>query len=208
MRLIVIGCEYAGKSTLIDGLAALGKDLGMRVHLDDHFSIPDEFFLKPDDQAAMLAMPPTIKERFQRFQVYYHVHLVSHYDDILLGGYHIEEAIYGRRYYYPAVRIPDYVHQIEAQLPNDTILCLLTASPEVIRARMKAAPHRYPIVRPEDVETVSQEFESLFRTSWLARRLAIDTSALSPEGLLDTFRRRVKPFLSTHDLLRWPQTDR
>ncbi len=59
MRLIVIGCEYAGKSTLIDGLAALGKDLGMRVHLDDHFSIPDEFFLKPDDQAAM-PLPPEL----------------------------------------------------------------------------------------------------------------------------------------------------
>ena len=40
MRLVAIGCEYAGKTTLIDALMAWGDKVGVHFHLDDHFSIP------------------------------------------------------------------------------------------------------------------------------------------------------------------------
>lgn len=206
MRLILIGCEYAGKTCLVDALDAWGKDRGIPFHLDDHFSIPDQFFLSPDDQQAMLGMPPTIKERFQRFQIYYHLDVIANHGDVLLAGFHIEEAIYGPRYYYPGHAWPPYQRRIETHLPADTILLQVTASPEVIRQRMSASPHRYPVVPAEDVEAVSQQFEAEYRASWIERKLRIDTSNLQPEQLLPTFLRQVTPLLDTRDLLRLPRT--
>ena len=51
----------------------------------------------------MLTVSPGIKERFQRFQLVYHIRLMHEYEDILLGGFHIEEQVYGPKYYYPAL---------------------------------------------------------------------------------------------------------
>jgi len=203
MRLIVIGCEYSGKTTLIDALMAWGSKSGIHFHLDDHFSVPDQYFLSSDDQQAMLAMPPTIKERFQRFQIYYHISVLKNHGDCLLGGFHVEEAIYGGRYYYPGHAWPAYQRKIETELPSDTILLLLQASPEVIRRRMEVSPHLYPIVPPEDVAAVSKEFEADYRASWIERKFTIDTSDLSPDDLIQTFRRQVVPYLDTRDLLRF-----
>jgi len=203
MRLVLIGCEYAGKTTLVDALDAWGKERGIHFHLDDHFSIPDQFFLSPEDQQAMLVIPPTIKERFQRFQIYYHLDVIANHSDVLLAGFHVEEAIYGPRYNYPGHAWPPYQRKIETHLPSDTILLLLTATPEVIRRRMAASPHQYPVVPPEDVEAVSREFEVEYRASWIERKLRLDTSELPPGQLLPTFLRQVKPLLETRDLLRW-----
>lgn len=204
MRLIVIGCEYTGKTTLIDGLYAWGEARGIHYHLDDHFSIPDQFFLNAEEQAAMRALPPTIKERFQRFQIYYHVaSVIAHHADTLLGGFHIEEAIYGPRYYYPGKAFPDYHRRIERDLPDDTILLLLTARPDVIRRRMETSPHAHPLVGPDEVEEISREFEREYRLSWLDRRFTLDTSDLAPARLVTTFLERVTPLLSERDLLRW-----
>jgi hypothetical protein len=203
MRLVVIGCEYAGKTTLIDMVDAWGKPRGIQFHLDDHFSIPDQFFLKKPDQEAMIAMPPTIKERFQRFQIYYHIHVMRNHEDVLLGGFHIEEAIYGPRIYYPGNAFPPYQRKIEAELPGDTILLLLAASPEVIWRRMEEAPHPYPVVKREQVVAINEAFEAEYRASWIGRKLRIDTSDLTPDQLFDSFMKLVIPQLDTRDLLRW-----
>ena len=69
MRLIVVGCEYSGVTTLIDGLYAWGNDREIHYHLDDHFTIPDAYHLDAEEQKGMLGMLPAIKERFQRFQL-------------------------------------------------------------------------------------------------------------------------------------------
>ena len=202
MRLVVIGTEYAGKTTLIDALMEWGDSIGIHHHLDDHFSIPDRQFLSAEDQRAMLAMPPIIKERFQRFQIYYHVHVLQNHADCLLGGFYIEAAIYGPRYYYPQNPWPPYQRTIEAELPQDTILLLLTASPEAIRRRLREAPHADQIVPAEDVEAVSAEFEREWRQSVLREKLRIDTTDLTPTQLLAEFQRRIVPFLDTRDLAR------
>jgi hypothetical protein len=41
---------------------------------------------------------PAIKERYQRFQISYHVEVLAHWEHCILAGFHIEEAIYGPRY--------------------------------------------------------------------------------------------------------------
>lgn len=199
MRLILVGCEYAGKTTLADALHAWGQERGRRFHMDDHFTIPDELH-GTEEQEAMLALPAAIKERFQRFQVQYHVHVLDINDDIILVGFHIEEVIYGPRYYYPGLKVT-YPRLIERQLPTDAILVLLTARPDVIRERMAAAPHRHPVVQPADVEEVQQQFEAEFAASWIRRKVRLDTSELAPDQILDRFLAVVRPQLDVRDLL-------
>jgi hypothetical protein len=203
MRLVLIGTEYTGKTALCDALMEWGGKHGVLFHLDDHFTIPDKYFLSPEDQKAMLGMPPIIKERFQRFQIYYHIGVANDYEDCLLGGFHIEEAIYGGRYHYPGFGWAPYQRKIETELPDDTILLLLTARPDVIRQRMASAPNDHPVVPAADIEAISQEFQHEFLHSWIHRKLTIDTSDLTPETLFSTFMERVKPCLSERDLLRW-----
>lgn len=203
MRLVLIGTEYTGKTALVDALMDWGGKHGILFHLDDHFTIPDKYFLSPEDQKAMLALSPIIKERFQRFQIYYHIAVANDYEDCLLGGFHIEEAIYGGRYHYPGFAWAPYQRKIETELPKDTILLLLSARPEVIRQRMAAAPHDYPVVPSGDIEAVSKEFLAEYGASWIHRKLQIDTSDLTPDSLFKTFMQRIKPCLDTRDLLRW-----
>ena len=125
MRVIAVGCEYSGVSTLIDQVHQWGLSRGISHHLDDHFTIPDAYHLSDEEQLAMLAMLPAIKERFQRFQIVYHVRLLHRYRDILLGGFHIEEKVYGPKYYYPGIDID--IREYEPDMPDDTILVHLYA---------------------------------------------------------------------------------
>jgi hypothetical protein len=202
MRVIVVGCEYAGVSTLINGLDEWGKARGIRHHLDDHFTIPDAYHLDEEEQRAMLDMLPAIKERFQRFQLVYHVRLLHRYRHILLGGFHIEEAVYGPRYYYPGKA--QAVREYEPDMPDDTILVHLHARPEIIRQRMDDSPHPHQLVPADDVPEILQAFEQEVRLCWIRRKFDIDTSSLSPEQLLATFLERSIPHLSADDAAARP----
>lgn len=203
MRLILTGCEYAGKSTLASALHAWGPQHGFQFHLDDHFSVPDASLRTDEERRYAAGAPPAMKERFQRFQIYYHLHLLNVYDDICLVGFHCEEAVYGPRYYYPGRGLPqDYHRRIETDMPRDTILCLLWAKPDVLRARQEAAPHSYPLVGPEDLAEVQGAFEREVAASWLKRKIRLDTSELTPETVLPAFLAAVKRHLRERDLLR------
>ena len=188
----MIGTEYAGKTALIDGLMEWGAAHGIHFHLDDHFSIPDRQFLSEADTRVMVELPPVIKERYQRFQIFYHVHVLEDHEDCLLGGFHIEEKIYGRRYYYPDDVFPmRYLRKLESLIPHDTILLLLEA-----RAGGDPPPdaastaHDYPIVPPEDVESVSQGVRGRVPSLVARAEVRIDTSDLTPEQLLAAFRKQ------------------
>ena len=169
MRLIIVGCEYSGVTTLINGLYDWGNARGVHHHLDDHFTIPDAFHLSAEEQQAMLQLLPTIKERFQRFQIVYHVRVLHRHQHCLLGGFHIEEAVYGPRYYYPGIAVE--IRQYEPELPDDVILVHLHARPDVIRQRMESAPHPQPLVPSSDVEEILDRFREEVRLSWIRRRI-------------------------------------
>ena len=202
MRLIVAGCEYVGKTTLVNALAEWGTPYGFQFHLDDHFTIPDAYHLPEEERDGMWNMNPVLKERFQRFQIFYHVHLLQKYDHILLAGFHLEEAVYGPRYYYS---LPvTYLREAEMDMPTDTILALLTARPEVLQARMEADPHDFSLVQPSDIEEVQAQFEQEFAQALLWRKFRFDTSDLQPEELLPKFLKAVQGYLNAADLVRLP----
>ncbi|MBI4550784.1 MAG: hypothetical protein HY710_00805 [Candidatus Latescibacteria bacterium] len=200
MRLIAVGCEYTGKTTLLESLMTWGAERGIRFHLDDHFSIPDRQFLSPADKQVMLNLTPVLKERFQRFQVVYHVRLLDKYEHILLAGFHIEEAVYGPLYYYPGIAFP-WNREFEKEMPDDVILLLLTARPDVIERRMTGTPHESPIVQKQDIEKVLRRFEEEFGASWIKHKIQVDTSDMTPDDLSRTFHQVVIPHLNTRDLL-------
>jgi len=197
MRVIAVGCEYSGVSTLIEGLNRWGLARGIQHHLDDHFTIPDAFHLSDEEQQAMLVMLPAIKQRFQRFQIVYHVRLLHRYRHILLGGFHIEERVYGPKYYYPGINIE--IRGYEPDMPDDAILVHLHATPDAIRARMTAAPHPHQLVPSGDVPEILERFQQEVSQSWIRRKFAIDTTDLTPAQLLDTFLERSIPHLNPGD---------
>ena len=137
----------------------------------------------------MLTVSPGIKERFQRFQLVYHIRLMHEYEDILLGGFHIEEQVYGPKYYYPALDgwiksapCPPVLRSLthptcplpacadngastrkyEKEIPQDSILVHLKASPDVIHQRMEDDPHDTQLVQPDEVEEVQALFAAQY----------------------------------------------
>ena len=200
MRVIVIGCEYSGVTTLIEGLMAWGDERGIHHHLDDHFTIPDSQHLAPEDAAMMQNLTPLLKERFQRFQIVYHVRLLHRFEHILLGGFHIEEEIYGPHYYYPGVPIIG-VREYEVEMPPDTLLVHLTARPEVIRARMQQTPHGHTLIQTDDIPMLLDRFREKYHESWIKEKIEIDTSDLTPQQLLQAFLDKSVPHLNSRDLL-------
>ena len=60
MRCVFVGTEYSGKSTLIDQLTAYYRQRSLRVHGDDHFTIPDAT-LSPESRAAYVHYPNDVR---------------------------------------------------------------------------------------------------------------------------------------------------
>jgi hypothetical protein len=200
MRVLAAGCEYSGVSTLLTGLMDWGHERNIHFHHDDHFSVPDHLHLEPEDQRAMVAMSPTLKERFQRMQMGYHFGVLRRHQDCLFSGFHIEEAVYGDRYYYPGVPTANPM-ACEPDIEPDTILVHLHARPEVIRERMAADPHEYNLIRQEDIPQLQKEFAHYCGHSSLVHKVNIDTSDLTAAKLLKTFFEQAKPHLPVRDLL-------
>ena len=204
MKVIVIGCEYAGKSTFALKLVEWGKKHDFWFHLDDHFTIPDSSLPKKD-RDVMLSLSPQFKERFQRFQSIYHVRIMNNYRDALEVGFYSEDTIYGPLYYgyephFLAIR---HGRRLEKELPDDTILVLLTASPDTIRKRMDENPHEYQVIRKEDILKVLKAFEEEFQASTIHSKIKIDTSELEPEQVLKVFLKEARQkHLTSLDLVR------
>ena len=201
MRLILIGTEYVGKTTLANALRDWGMGVGKKFHMDDgDFTIPDYHHLNQEDQLTMWNMSPVLKERFQRMVIYYHLEILERYNDCIFGGFHIEEKIFGPRYYHPGHEVT-YHRWLEHKMPGNCILVHMTCDPEVIRRRMKEYPHPYQLVESNEIGDIMAEFASEYGNSYIRQKVDFDTTDLTPSTILDAFLEAVRPQLDARDLI-------
>ncbi len=218
MRLIITGCEFVGKTTLGEGISQwIAETMGSSRSFHDHFTIPSPE-IKGEDRAHFMSMSPEFKERFQRYQIQYHLHpSLVHDPDHMLVGFHIEEAVYAPLYYgyggdgqYGA-RSP-FARSIEKtmmELAPDFIAVLLKASPDAITDRMKANPRsrdqagrRDATLQEKDIEYVLNRFEEEFGKTLIRKKIVIDNTSTTPEETLKEFVSEVQKHLSQQDRLR------
>lgn len=217
MRLILTGCEYAGKTTLANEIVDwIGRTMGSSRTFHDHFSLPNAEFPE-EDREQMLNLSPYFRGLFQLYMMNYHLHDAFYSDpDHNIVGFHIEEAVYGPLYYgydggvhAASARARGMDTEIMAKAP-DTVLVLLRARPDIIVRRLREAPHECQIVQEKDVELVLQRFEEEHGDSSLRRKIALDTSDVTVQETLREFTAQIEPHLTQADRLRmiahqnWP----
>ncbi len=168
MRLLLVGCEYAGTTTLVHGIIEWAKEtLGAeQIGLHDHFKwphlshppakTPDEskamfgawvegrgpdptyLGLDADEQAQMLALSPNIKEMFQRYHVDYHLH-----DSFYQDPDHFMVGLHIEEAVYAPLYF-DYgmagIYGDRAGLARATEHRLMQIAPDTILVHVKAAP--------------------------------------------------------------------
>ncbi len=218
MRLTIVGCEYAGKTTLANEIVEwTGRTMGGGRPFHDHFTIPNPE-LSPEAQEQFLTLHPQIKEMYQRFIFSHHLSpLFLKGPDHNMTGFHIEEAVYAPLYYGyggknsgAPYRSPDgertrLARRLDKEILDaapDTVLILVKAAPDVIARRMKENPHKYQIVREEDIEYVLKRFEEEFGWSLMPKKLVLDTTHATLEETLAEFVEQIEPHLTVADRTR------
>ena len=215
MKLLMIGCEYAGTTTLADALKEwFAETMGANIRIiHDHFKIPDN---KPHGDALteeeiqqLQALSPRVMEVVQRHNIYYHtpqgpsggsgsgITIGLHFDDLVYGplywGYGKPGSIGDRRV------IAKHIEHSVMKWAPDTVLVLMKATPDVIIRRMREAPHPYPVVQGKDVEHVLQRFEEEAWASLLGRRITLDTSTATVEQTVADFAGQALSLLTDED---------
>ena len=224
MRALLIGCEYAGTTTLAEGIRSwshrvMGEGKGLRAY-HDHWKIPhtsghvgldDENIFTPEEQEQFLALTPKAKEMFQRHNITYHVQPDAlRNPDYLSIGLHIENGIYAPMYFDYYVgdtawmkrAVSDHIEEVILEFAPTMPLVLVKASPEAIADRMKASPHRNQVIGEEDIGRVSDEFEAEFERSAIGSKLTIDTTDATADETLAEFLKQFEPHLNETDTLR------
>ena len=211
MHLIIIGCEYVGKTTLAAEITKWGKrTLGSFGGFHDHFVMPfaqgDE---DPEDvdrlAEQVMAMDPILLERYTRWMISYHLTpgFYGNSDHCLVNWYY-GDAVYAPIYYGygDRSRMARHSDAEAVQLAPDTVLVLMKASPTVIRQRKRENPHPHCVLKDKDVELILQRFDEEYNQSWIRRRLALDTTESTAEETLREFVGQMEPHLSNADRLR------
>ena len=232
MRLILVGCEYAGKTTLANEIVGwIGRTMGSSRGFHDHFTFPSSE-LSVEDQEYLMGASPRLKEQYQRYIMDYHTHPSFYADpDHNLVGYHIEEAVYAPLYYGYGKKgeygeRTAFARHLESEIMKrapDTVLVLLRASRDVIAHRMAEQPQpgvvrvEYQaqgdlskgtqkstrgVVREDDIEHVLERFEEEYQDSLLRRKMALDTSNITVEETLGLFVSNIRPLITQSDRLR------
>ena len=122
MRLLIIGIEFAGKSTLAAGISRwMIESMGLRfVRWRDHFVVPrldrhtivhaegdatsvgkEAADLNTDkDEQQIMSLRPSVLEQLQRHNIWRHLHPdVFREDDTLFIGHYYADAVYAPVYY-------------------------------------------------------------------------------------------------------------
>ena len=214
MRLILVGCEYAGTTTLVQAIANWAEQtLGGKPGIHDHFKIPhlSHETLTAKEQESILALGPNLLEMFQRYHLEYHLSDAFYSDpDHYMVGLHFDEVVYAPLYFgygeegaYGDRRrhFGRIEHRITQEAP-DTILVLVKAEPGEISRRMKADPHENQVIQESDIDLLLQRFEEEYGRSILSRKFILDTTTATVDETLAEFVENVKPHLSESDRLR------
>ena len=216
MRLILIGCEYAGKTTLVNEIAGwIERTMGPPIPqgmppFHDHFTFPQISHGELSDQecAQVTALSPQLKAMIQNHQIAYHLNPAFYRDhDNILVGFHIEDAVYGPLYYgyeEDGSRTA-FARKVESEIMEkapDTVLVLLKASPQVIARRMRENPHAWGVLKEEKIEYVLNRFQEEYADSVLRYRFTLDTSAAKVEETLGQFVDYIRPHLTESDRTR------
>lgn len=219
MRIILIGCEYAGKTTLAKEISKLiVDDMGDTLPMHqfgwhDHFVLPFSSSSVGDadeDAEQILAMKPSLLEKFSRYLIYYHFQHVIYTDNHhLLTNWYYGDAVYAPLYYgyggsgeYADRQV--MARHLDAEVMRampDMVLVLMKASPEVIQRRKSENPHPHCVLKDEDVELVLQRFEEEYARSLIRRRFVLDVTDATKEETFTEFMRQMKPHFNERDLL-------
>jgi hypothetical protein len=228
MKLLLIGCEYAGTTTLAKGIlrwgeAEMGAYFGLihdhwKVpHVTGHWPIDTDAFPSEEERRDLADLSPKFKEQMQRHSLYYHIQpgafdkgkeeQQGFYPDYLAIGMHIEDAVYGPLYFgyggegQPAPRdvVKQTVERALLKFAPEFVLVHVKADPSVIRQRMTDAPHENPVVQDKDVEMVLRRFEEAHEASAIRHKLEIDTSNATAEDTLAEFIVKLEPYLTDDD---------
>ena len=231
MKILLIGCEYSGTTTLAQnifewGQNNMGADFGLFhdhwkiPHVTGHWPIDTEAFATGKEQNELLDLNPKMKEQMQRHNIYYHIQSGAFkkgeeekqgfYADYLAIGMHLEDAVYGPMYFgyggkgQPAPRtvLTKTVERALLQSAPDFVLVLIKASVDAIRKRMENNPHPNEVIKSSDIEIILDKFESEFSNSQIRNKFVIDTTHQDKVGTLNEFINKIEPFLSQDDIER------
>ena len=221
MKLMLIGCEYSGTTTLalaVNNWAkkALGRDFGI---IHDHWKIPhisghepteNALFLTEMEQQQILALSPRIKQSIQRHSLSYHTPSVPNDRNVMNVGHMFDDSIYGSLYFEYERLIghedrSNFIRHLETQVIKnapETVLVLLRASPDIIRRRMKEKPHPRGVLQEKDIEFVLDSFQYEFSHTMFEHKVDIDTSTSTMDEILAEFVDKIEPHLTESDRSR------
>jgi len=218
MRLIIIGCEYVGKTTLAARILKwIEEKMGHPIcGWHDHFVLPFTEGPEPDateEAEQVYALKPKLLEKYSRYMIEYHLNDAFYGDNHhLLINWYYGDAVYAPLYYgyggkdqYADRQAMARGH--DASLMHkapDTVLIHMKASAETVRRRMAAEPHTRCILkgRDQDIETILQRFQEEYDRSGIRRRFELDTTNATPEETFQQFLKQMEPHMTVPDLLQ------
>ena len=215
MNLIIVGCEYTGKTTLGNNIVNwTDSNVGIGRGFHDHFTIPN---LELGEEAAdyLLNGPIQLKEMFQRFMIAHHLsRKFFEGPDQCMIGFHIEEAVYAPLYYgYGGIdsgapkrsllgQRSLMAREVEKELlkaAKNPVLVLLTSTAETIYERMESNRHEGQTIKKSDVPYLLERFHSEFENSLLPKKFILDTTNTTPEQTFNEFMTKYQPYTTEDD---------
>lgn len=213
LRLLIVGCEYAGKTTFKEQFTKWWNNLtGAHVVGHDHFTFygtgsngADPLVPPSDELEKLKALAPKIKRQLQRNSIYYHLgaEWPEGFADWIVVGFHIEEVVYAPLYYgYDREGFAYGVdYNIRKYFPR-TFHVLVTASSDKIAERMNDNPHSDNVIKKQDIEVLLKRFKEEFNRSLVGPKFILDTTDQTPKETLNQFIKAMMPHLSQKDILR------
>jgi hypothetical protein len=215
MRLIVIGSEYTGKTTLAARILQwIDENMGHPIcGWHDHFVLPFAEGPEPDatiEADQILALKPKLLEKYSRYMIEYHLNEAFYGDDHhLLVNWYYGDAVYAPLYYgfggkdeYADRQAMARGHdELVSRAGPDTVLIHLKATPEVVRQRRAAGKHPREIIKDEDIELILRRFQEEYDRSGIRRKFELDTTTATADETFQAFLKQIEPHLTVADLL-------